>query len=292
MARARRDAARLLLEAPAAVARSQVHASLAEVLERAGLVEAEAFETATMMLSAVLVGALRAAETPATQPAGPLVLAIDTGSRGVSLRAGSEMTEVIRAAHDRSGFPPAVIRGERVIVRRLRGGRRAELELNPVHPWRVHVHAPTWNTRLDLLGLDVRGIHVDSGAVRVDCLLPPPCGSVPIHVSSGVVGLRLRRPPGVGVVADVSPGSVQLRLDDTVLAATTADARWTSDSNAAVSDHYALKISSGTVRVSLEQDPTLNPRRLSPPAPHVEPQPGVAAALEVVLDGVAARRAR
>jgi hypothetical protein len=54
-----------------------------------------------------------------------------------------------------------------------------------------------------------QGIHIDSGAMRVERILPRARGVVPIDISSGVVGVRLRRPPGVAVVADVSPGAVQ-----------------------------------------------------------------------------------
>ena len=138
-----------------------------------------------------------------------------------------------------------------MIVRRLRGGRQGELELNPARPWRFRVQAPTWNTILNLPGLDVREIHIDSGAVRVECILPPPRGVVPIDISSGVVGVRLRRPPGVPVVAQISTGSLQLRLDGRLIAATTADIDWESTANAATRDHYLLKINSGTVRVTL-----------------------------------------
>ena len=105
------------------------------------------------------------------------------------------MSSLIRAAHDPAASAPAVVHGDRVIVRRLRGGRQGELELNPARPWRFRVQAPTWNTILNLSGLDVREIHIDSGAVRVECILPPPRGVVPIDISSGVVGVRLRRPP-------------------------------------------------------------------------------------------------
>lgn len=90
----------------------------------------------------------------------------------------------------------------------------------------THFQAPTWNTVLDLAGLDVRGIHVDSGATRVECILPPLRGVVPIDISIGVVGVRLRRPPGVPVVADVSTGSLQLRLDGHPMGSTHADAHW------------------------------------------------------------------
>ena len=283
----RRDAARILLEAPEAVERSQAHAQLTRVLSRKGLPEAEAAETATMMLSAVLVASVRPADEPAPEAGRPVLLAVDSGSRGVTLRYGSGMTGLIRAAHDPLASAPAVIRGDRVIVRRLRGGRRGELELNPAHPWRFQVQAPTWNTVLDLAGLDVRGVKVDSGAVRIECILPPPRGVVPIEISGGVAGVRLRRPPGVAVVADISAGALQLRLDGHAVAATGWDTHWESVPGAAEHDHYRLRISSGTVRVSVEEDSSIS----SEPAPDATAvvRAGVIAALNVALDGVAAR---
>jgi hypothetical protein len=174
-----------------------------------------------------------------------------------------------------------------VIVRRLRGGRQGELELNPAHPWRFQVQAPTWNTVLDLAGLDVRGVKVDSGAVRIECILPPPRGVVPIEISGGVAGVRLRRPPGVAVVADISAGALQLRLDGHAVAATGWDTHWESVPGAAEHDHYRLRINSGTVRVSVEEDPSIS----SEPAPDstAVARAGVGAALNVALDGVAAR---
>jgi AcrR family transcriptional regulator len=283
----RRDAARVLLGAPEAIERSRAHAALAGTLAAAALTPPEAAETATMMLSAVLVAALRPADEPAAEAGRPVVVAVDSGSRGVTLRAGPGMTVPIRAAHDPEAAAPAVIRGDRVIVRRLRGGRQGELELNPARPWRFHVQAPTWNTVLDLPGLDVRGIHVDSGAVRVECVLPAPRGVVPIEISSGVLGVRLRRPPGVPVVADVSAGAVQLRLDGRPVAATVADGPWESAPGAGQRDHYRLAVRSGAVRVTLEEDPSISPTQ----GPEASPAPraGVEAALDVVLDGVAAR---
>jgi AcrR family transcriptional regulator len=283
----RRDAARILLEAPEAVERSQAHAQLTRVLSGAGLPEAEAAETATMMLSAVLVASVRPADEPAPEAGRPVLLAVDSGSRGVTLRSGSGMTGLIRAAHDPTASAPAVIRGDRVIVRRLRGGRQGELELNPAHPWRFQVQAPTWNTVLDLAGLDVRGVKVDSGAVRIECILPPPRGVVPIEISGGVAGVRLRRPPGVAVVADISAGALQLRLDGHAVAATGWDTHWESVPGAAEHDHYRLRINSGTVRVSVEEDPSVSSEPT--PAATAVARAGVSAALNVALDGVAAR---
>jgi TetR/AcrR family transcriptional regulator, tetracycline repressor protein len=290
MTAVRRDAARVLLESPEAVARSRAHARLAGILREAGLAEAEAAQTAMLMLSAVLVNALRPSRHLPPPTGRVMELAIDSGSRGVSVRAGTALSGGAAAGADWTASPPAVVRGDRVIVRRLRGGRHGELELNPAHAWRFHVQAPTWNTLLDLSGLDLRGIHIDSGAARVECILPPPRGVVPIDVSSGVVGVRFRRPSGTAVVADVSAGNVQLRLDGSSIGATTADTRWQSGAGAAATDHYKLRINSGTVRVSLEEDASLAAQPV--PAAAAPTHVGVSAALEVVLDGVAARSTR
>jgi AcrR family transcriptional regulator len=285
----RRDAGRILLAVPDVLDHSHAHATLSGILRKAGLAPAEGFETASMMLAAVLVRSLGARDEPTPQAGRPLLVAIDTGSRGVTLRAGANMSDLIRAAHDPAASSPAVIRGDRLIVRRLRGGRQGELELNPTHAWRFQVQAPTWNTVLNLLGLDVREVKIDSGAVRVECVLPPPRGVVPIDISSGVVGVRLRRPRGVPVVADISPGAVQLRLDGRSMAATTADSQWESVAGATQRAHYRLKINSGSVRVTLEEDASIDaePAQAMPTVPRAS----VSAALNVVLDGVAARSA-
>jgi hypothetical protein len=200
------------------------------------------------------------------------------------------MDTLIRAAQDPSAPAPAVIRGDRVMVRRLRGSRQGELELNPGWAWRFQVQAPTWNTVLDLARLDVREVKVDSGAVRVECLLPPPRSVVPIDISSGVIGVRLRRTPGVPVVAEIGPGSVQLRLDGRPIAATGRDTRWETAPDASSGPHYRLRINSGTVRVSLEEDPSISAEMgLSD-----EPSKGIGAraALEVALDGIVSRSRR
>jgi AcrR family transcriptional regulator len=284
----RRDGYRVLLEVPDALAASAAWRALAGVLQEAGLASPEAGSTAGMMLLHVVAGTGREADETPVEAGRPARIAIDTGSRGVVLRAGGPMDDLFSIPHDPTVASPAIVRGDTVVVRRLRGVGRGEIELNPAHPWAVKVQAPTWNTLLDLAGVEVREIHLDSGAVRVECLLPRPRGVVPIHVSSGVLDVRLRRPPGVPVLAEVSTGVIQLRLDAYGSTATTSDLRWESHPGAAVAaDHYLLVLSSGCVKVRLEEDasiPDRGPDLRSAPAPASS-----SAALEVVLDGVASR---
>ncbi len=286
----RRDSARMFLEVPDALQRSQVLTQLASLLEQGGLASAEARDVAAMMLTHVVVSGTRTAAEPASRLGKPASLAIDTGSRGVEVRAGQNVDGLFSVPSDASAASPAVVRGDRVIVRRLRGVSRGALELNPDLPWQVRVQGPTWNTLLDLTGLDVRGIHLDSSAAKVEIVLPPPQGEVAIHVSSGVVGVRLRRPPDVAVVADISTGAVQVKLDEFVVGASTSDLHWESRQASSKGDRYVLKLSSGSVRVTLEEDASLPAAASRPAAGRGQAVAG--SALEVVLDGISARQAQ
>src|SRR5260221_10295356 len=78
-------------------------------------------------------------------------IAVDSGSRGVVLRRGEDMETLIRVPRDPASAAPAVVRGETVKVRRLRGVGHGEIELDPRHPWRFQIQGPTWNTILDLV---------------------------------------------------------------------------------------------------------------------------------------------
>jgi hypothetical protein len=216
-------------------------------------------------------------------------IAVDTGSRGVVLRAGVAMETLIRVPRDPASASPAVVRGETVKVRRLRGVGQGEIELNPRHPWRFQIQAPTWNTLLDVGGLDVREIKVDSGAAKVECYLPLPHGVVPIDISSGVVGVSLHRPPGVAVVADIHTGAVRLKLDGYSTKAAISDARWESEGAGGAADRYELRINSGVVQLSLDTAVSKTPSPAAPPTAEIRPDSEPRSALDILLDGVQTR---
>jgi hypothetical protein len=96
----------------------------------------------------------------------------------------------------------------------------------------------------------------------------------------------VRRPAGVPVVAEVSRGAVQVRLDGHALGTITDNLRWESAPGASLRDHYALRISSGALRVTLEEDASLP---ATPPPPPAPAPAGPTAALDLVLDGIAAQ---
>ena len=290
-----KDAGRVLLEVPEALRRSRTFADLKAQLEGAGLQATEASDLALMVMTYVISGPTAGGSASGEEGGrgGTASVAIDSGSRGVILRAGSDdMQGLIRIPPDQTGAAPAVVRGEQVVVRRLRGVGRGEIELNPGRPWNFKVQAPTWNTVLDLAGIDVREIWVDSGAANLECFLPPPNGVVPIHISSGVVNVAIHRARGVALAAHVHTGAVKLKLDDFSSKVAVFDVHWQSDRALESRDRYALDVSSGVVDLKVDSyDP-----KTSRPARRAEPEVGSkpstdqpASALEILLDGVEAR---
>jgi TetR/AcrR family tetracycline transcriptional repressor len=281
-----KDADRILLEVPDALESSGTYRYLKLQLQRAGLQPAEAGEVALAVMVQVITARKRP-ERPVLRESAAALLSVDSGSRGVVVRAGSEMETLFRIAADRGAAPAATVRGEEVIVRRLRGVGLGEVELDPRRPWRFKIHGATWNTVLDAGGLDVRDIKVDSGAAKVECFLPAPKGVVPIDISGGVVGVMLHRPPGVAVIADVHSGVLRLKLDDYSIAAVINDVRWESEGASSAADRYEIRINSGAVQVSLDQAATAQPAPPAEPASPSVREP--ASALDILLDGVESR---
>ncbi|HEX9099493.1 MAG TPA: TetR family transcriptional regulator [Candidatus Dormibacteraeota bacterium] len=284
---AQKDANRILLEVPDSLTGSATYTTLQGRLEAAGLSSAEASEVALMAMVHVVVSPAPA-QQPAMETGSVASIAIDSGSRGVRVRPGAGMQGLIRTAPDRASAAPAIVHGERVVVRRLRGVGYGEIELNPRRPWRFQIQGATWNTVLEVGGLDVRAIKLDSGAAKVECFLPRPRGVVPIEVSGGVVGLSLHRPRGVAVAADISPGALRVKLDDYAVKATVSDSQWESEPGASgAPDRYHLRINSGAVQVTLDSEA----KAVDPVLPEV-PVKAVGApvsALDILLDGVERR---
>jgi AcrR family transcriptional regulator len=280
------DAGRILLEVPDAIKRSDAFAGLKGGLEAAGLQPGEAEDVALMVMAHVISGR-PAMDEPARLDSGATAsIAVDSGSRGVVLRHGLNMEALIRVPSDAATASPAIVRGETVKVRRLRGVGLGEIELNPRHPWKFQIQGATWNTVVDAGALDVREIKLDSGAAKVECFLPRPRGVVPIIVSGGVVGLTLHRPPGVAVVAHVSGGTARIKLDAFSAAALTSDLHWETPGAAGSADRYELRINGGAVHVSLDDAAT--PSALTNEEPERSPSGESASALDILLDGVEA----
>ena len=226
--RQHRSAASVVLACLPAVRRSRLRRDLTRLLAPIGVAnpDAVAFALIVQVVAAVTGGAV----SPAAQgPGAAMTLRVDSGSWRVLVRAAPADAPVDVAASEGGGAAPYLdLREGEVVVRNRRGARRGAVELSRSHAWYIKLHGGTWNTTLDLTGLRITGVEMDSGGGNVTCILPTPQGVVPVRVNSGIVGVTLRRPRGAAAHALIQTGSVKVRLDGELIRASMVDVNWTS----------------------------------------------------------------
>jgi TetR/AcrR family tetracycline transcriptional repressor len=286
-----RAAAGVVIASLTAVQRSRLVGDLARTLALAGLDEPEG--AAIALVVEVAASALLAPTPMLSTPDGDsMTLAVDSGSWRVNVAAAPPGTRQPATSVGGGGAPSVDVRPDGlVVVRNRRGGRGGGVQLSTDHAWSVKVHGGTWNTTLDLRGLRLRGIEIDSGAGNVSCTLPPPSGVVPIKVNSGIVNVTLRRPRDVAVRAIVSAGSAKIRLDDRTVRAAT-DVHWETPGAADRADRYELSVFSGCVRVTMDASAPDGPQP-PPPGASSASEAGATARLDqgvgLVIDGIERR---
>ena len=266
---------------------SRLAEELTTTLSAAGLPEASAAAFALIVDVAATAG-LAAPAVLDEHPA--MTLAIDSGSWRVSVRAGPPQMIEAAASVGGGGAASVELRPDgRAIVRGRRGGDRGSVLLNPRHTWDIKVHGGTWNNVIDLTGLRLSSVELDSGAGNVLMTLPAPTGVVPVKVNSGLIGVTLHRPPGTAAEAIVKSGSVKLRFDGHPIKATAMDVHWESPGASRARDRYEITVHSGCVRVTLDAGAAVAPALPPVPAPAREGVPAASwapAVVELMIDGI------
>jgi hypothetical protein len=289
-----RAAAAVVLNSLPAIQRSRLARDLSRTLAAVGLHDAEGAAFA-LVVEAVASAFTSSAATARPRDGGAMTLAIDSGSWRLSVRAASPGTSDVATSAGGGGAATVDVRpGGLVVVRNRRGGDRGAVELSRDYTWHIKVHGATWNTVLDLTGLTISGIELDSGTGNLTCTLPAPIGAVPIRVNSGLVGVAFHRPKGTAVHATVSSGSVKVRLDDQPIRATTADMQWETPGALQRADRYDLTVYSGCVRVSMDASAPAAPQLTRPSAPsedRADAPPRAHQGVSLILDGIEKRLA-
>jgi TetR/AcrR family tetracycline transcriptional repressor len=249
---AHRAAADVVMGSLPAVQRSRLVRELGRTLGGAGLDQPEAAAFA-LVVAAAASASVTPQATARPRQGSLMTLAIDSGSWRVQVRAAAAAGAAAATSVGGGGAPSVDVRpGGLVLARNRRGGNGGGVELNPDYIWYIKVHGGTWNTALDLSGLRISGIELDSGAGNVSCTLPAPAGIVPIRVNSGIVGVTLRRPRDAAVHATVASGSVKVRFDDRPVRAVTSEVHWDTPGALRSDDRYDLTVYSGCVRVTMD----------------------------------------
>lgn len=285
----RARAATVLASIPG-VGRSEFVRDIGRLLAAAGWQDAHgvAVALAVDVAATALVGPSGGAGAPTGES---LTLAIASGSFRVTIRAGAlGMAEVARSAGGGGAASVERLDDGVVVVGSRRGGNRGAVELSPAARWGFKVHSGTWNTTLDLTGLEVTGVDIDSGSGNVACILPAPRGVVPVKVNSGIVGVALRHPRDTAVRVVVDPGSVQVKLGGRSLRAVSAPVAWATPGGEAAPDRYDVHVHSGCVKVSLDATAPPDPVHPTSPIRSAGVAGGYATSIvALILDGIERR---
>jgi TetR/AcrR family transcriptional regulator, tetracycline repressor protein len=285
---AHRAAADVVIGSLPAVQRSRLVRELGRTLAAAGVDHPEAAAFA-LVVAAAASASVTPKATARPRQGSLMTLAIDSGSWRVQVRAAAAGSVAAATSVGGGGAPSVDVRpGGLVLVRNRRGGNGGGVELSPEYTWYIKVHGGTWNTALDLSGLRISGIELDSGAANVSCTLPAPAGIVPIRVNSGLVGVTLRRPRDAAVHATVSSGSVKVRFDERPIRAVTSDVHWDTPGALGSDDRYDLTVHSGCVRVTMDASA---PDVSAPQGRSAPPVSGFDQGVGLILDGIEKRLA-
>ena len=137
----------------------------------------------------------------------------------MKIAVDATLTELYRAEFE-GGVPEIDVNGGTVTIGHKRHFlpfdwrvAKSEIWLNPAVPWEVSLKGGMWKLAADFRGLELRSLEVGGGASDVEIWLPAPAGVVPVRISGGASHVRLHRPAGSALRAEVTGGASQLVFD-------------------------------------------------------------------------------
>ncbi|HUK76785.1 MAG TPA: MarR family transcriptional regulator [Thermoleophilia bacterium] len=179
------------------------------------------------------------------------------GAAKVTIRGDATLHELYRGHFD---TPPEIkVDGGTVTIGQKRRflpfdwrGAKSEVRLNPAVPWEIVLKGGMWKLSADFRDMELRYLEVDSGASDVEVWLPAPAGAVSIRVSGGASKVRLHRPAGAALRAEVSGGASQLVLDGHAQHAASGRSRVETPGFASATDGYDVRFSGGASQLVVD----------------------------------------
>jgi len=130
--------------------------------------------------------------------------------------------------------------------------RSVDLTLNDQLPWVVGLSTGASATNLDLSGLKVSSVTVESGASSVKLILPKPAGTVPISISGGAMHLTIQRLPGTSIRVSSSGGASSVDVDGNHFGGLFHDGEvYASTEYSTAADRFDISIESGASSISI-----------------------------------------
>jgi hypothetical protein len=92
-------------------------------------------------------------------------------------------------------------------------GLEWDLALNPAVPLGLKYEGGAADTHMDLSGLKLNSLEINTGASSTDIVLPPPTGTMRVVIKSGAASVKVRMPPNVAASIHGTMGLGALDVD-------------------------------------------------------------------------------
>ncbi len=195
-----------------------------------------------------------------TAPLGDITsarLVVPAGIFGLTLRAGSDMSDLYQARFE--GVVPEVKTKDGVVTVRypkrlwLLGGEQgaAEIALNTAIPWWIAIQGGVSMITAELEGLHLAGLEVKGGMSMIRLELPVPSDVVPIRVSGGASDITIRRPVGIPARVHLKGWVSTFVFDDQTFGNVGNDVRLHSPGYAGTAPGYDIEVSSSASMVTI-----------------------------------------
>jgi len=129
---------------------------------------------------------------------------------------------------------------------------KSTIALNPAVPWEISMKGGMWKLTCDLRGLTLRSLEIGGGASSVEIWLPAATGVVPVRISGGASDVRLHRPAGCALAAEINGGASQLTFDGESQAAMGRRSRIESRDYATAPDRFEVRMSGGASQLVVD----------------------------------------
>jgi DNA-binding MarR family transcriptional regulator len=125
------------------------------------------------------------------------------------------------------------------------------MTLNTAPTWQIEIRSGASDSTFDLSDLTLTGFAVLDGAYRLELNLGRPRGAVPIHISSGVADVTIRRPANTATQLVINGGAVHQRLDDRFALLVNDGEVWQTPNYATAADRYDITVVGGASKLSI-----------------------------------------
>jgi DNA-binding MarR family transcriptional regulator len=181
-----------------------------------------------------------------------------TGASELRVFASDQPGELYHAAFE--GTQPAVrVQNGSVTFRYKRmglfdwGKHSGAVALNATIPWSIALRGGASRVNVDGSRLRLQNLSIDGGASKLEIVLGPPRGTVPVCIGGGLSGVQLQRPVGVPAQVQIRGGANRLEFDSQRFGVVGGDVRLASPGWDLASDRYAIEVQGGASRFEIHQ---------------------------------------